>query len=759
MDGEPGPTDSRGLPRRLILLAAAAALAAVTGCKTTESPGMGPTASGASYNLFYSPGDHMEELLRAGDLESASRLYERERRWFHGGGESREALLADLAGRLTTRFASAVEASQNGLDAIVWPADREQWADIKSKLEAADRTLVRIGEHELLRTPRYRPARVARLEQALASFEQRLEADAAQAFLEYPLGSGPSFVEAYPLKVELDRVLAQASWQGRLAGYDRAGLQSIARAYGALLPAPMARELGLALYEAATAEGRLAGSLAAVSEARKLGIELDEVAQSRAVLVDVTSRSLTGKGAIEFPTSIVADLPFKTVTADLDGALAQPAAAGADVVVLVDIVYARTDRRIAKREEVQSEVQIGTQTVPNPAYAAAQIKVNEAMLQMQEAELRNTLNAYKPCYGLGCAVLGLGGIIGEIAVGERLKEAKEELARTPPTLTEPVYAPYSYNRMTIEAAKVATVHYYVIDRQAGTYFRDTFDIRESKTFIVAYGLEAGDRHRASALKGTDDEEKVVEFESAPVEVKLSEILERFVGTSSSAEKLPDIDTIRSHVLADKNAAIAAEEARSYDVAVGQGDGRFDSVVVVYHPHGGLGSGFYVTGNIVLTNFHVIDKTRFVEIKLFDGLETTGKVIASDPRLDLALIKVERRGSPATFFTGRSLTLGDEVELIGHPDGFEFSITRGVVSAMREIESSRMPGGRKVRFIQTDAAANGGNSGGPMFLDGRVVGVTTWKLAAVDIEGLSFAVHYGEVLNFLARNGIVPNAGS
>jgi S1-C subfamily serine protease len=173
----------------------------------------------------------------------------------------------------------------------------------------------------------------------------------------------------------------------------------------------------------------------------------------------------------------------------------------------------------------------------------------------------------------------------------------------------------------------------------------------------------------------------------------------------------------------------------------------------------LGSGFYVTGDLVLTNFHVIDGTQFVEIKLFSGLETTGKVIASDPRLDLALVKVGMRGQPVTLYAERTLPLGAEVELIGHPKGLEFSITRGVVSALRELESPNVPGGKKVRFIQTDAAINGGNSGGPMFLGDRVVGVNTLKTVGVEFEGLNFAVHYGEVLEFLARNGVAPGTGS
>jgi S1-C subfamily serine protease len=384
------------------------------------------------------------------------------------------------------------------------------------------------------------------------------------------------------------------------------------------------------------------------------------------------------------------------------------------------------------------------------------------MMSLQQIKRQNAINLATPCSGLGCTLLGIGGIVGEVAVQERLREAQEVLAATPMTLTEPVYQPYSYSRTTIEATKVATVHYHVIDRRAGTYLRDTFDLNESATFTVAYGVHAQDRNRAAALSATDAEEDVAAFEEAPVGVKLSQILSRFAQASSQVETLPSLDKIRTRILADQNAAIAAQQARTYSAAADQsaaeGNGRFDSVVVVHHATG-LGSGFYVTGDLVLTNFHVIDKTQFVEIKLFSGLETTGKVIASDPRLDLALVKVGMRGQPVTLYAERTLPLGAEVELIGHPKGLEFSITRGVVSALRELESPNVPGGKKVRFIQTDAAINGGNSGGPMFLGDRVVGVNTLKTVGVEFEGLNFAVHYGEVLEFLARNGVAPGTGS
>ena len=77
----------------------------------------------------------------------------------------------------------------------------------------------------------------------------------------------------------------------------------------------------------------------------------------------------------------------------------------------------------------------------------------------------------------------------------------------------------------------------------------------------------------------------------------------------------------------------------------------------------------------------------------------------------------------------------------------------MVSGLRMIESRYMQGGNKVRFIQTDVAINPGNSGGPLFYNDKVVGINTQKLAATELEGLAFSIHYSEIIDFLERSGI------
>lgn len=722
--------------RRLTGLVLLVGLAVLGACQTTG----GKSPLDVSYNPFFSPADHLEELLAAGDLDAASDLYERQRSWFAEGSESRRAPAHALAQQLYAQFAPTVDRALSDLEAITWPAGYDSWPSIEVAMGEADLTLADLGRHAILLERDYQTDAVRRLESVRADLRRRMKSDARQAFLDYPHATAPSFAATYPIELELATVLDGASWGDRLARYDAAELDAIRRIYADQLPAGMAGELERALdaQVTPTANGDGGGWLPP---------------SEGVVLVDLTSRTLARGGAVEFPIGIVAEPPLAAVKTGLEDAFGDTAAA--EVIVLIDVASARADRQILRRTEIESEVQVGTREVPNPAYIELETEVAKLAAYLRQQQISNARRFAEPCYDRRCEFGEIAAATAQVLIEIRLGDLYNQLTRMPPTLVEPVYRSYRFNRTTIEAAKVATVRYYVIDKRAGIWLNDTFDVRESAAFTVDYGRHADDRNRGAR----DDEADVAAFEAAPVEVKLSEILARFARLAPTAQALPSLEQIQAQILADRNAAIAAQQARSYDAAAAAGDSRFESVVVLYHPEGGLGSGFYVASDVVLTNFHVIERAQFLELKLFNGMATTGKVIAGDARLDLALVKVATRGLPVTFFAERSLPLGAEVELVGHPDGLEFSITRGVVSALRELDSLTVPGGEKVRFVQTDAAINGGNSGGPLFLDGRVIGVATWKLAAVELEGLSFAIHYGEVLDFLARNGIVPNTGS
>jgi len=138
---------------------------------------------------------------------------------------------------------------------------------------------------------------------------------------------------------------------------------------------------------------------------------------------------------------------------------------------------------------------------------------------------------------------------------------------------------------------------------------------------------------------------------------------------------------------------------------------------------GQGSGFFITPDgYAVTNNHVVDKAENVQITADDGKTYDAKVIGTDPRTDVALIKVEGRNDfPYVKFADRSPRIGDWVIAVGNPFGLGGTVTAGIVSARgRDIGA-----GPYDDFIQIDAPVNKGNSGGPTFdVDGNVIGVNT-----------------------------------
>lgn len=138
----------------------------------------------------------------------------------------------------------------------------------------------------------------------------------------------------------------------------------------------------------------------------------------------------------------------------------------------------------------------------------------------------------------------------------------------------------------------------------------------------------------------------------------------------------------------------------------------------------LGSGFIVdSSGLLITNNHVVDGASQVRVTLSDGREFAGQVLGSDPKTDLAVIRIQGSASfkPVTWGDSDRIRVGESVFAVGSPFGLGNSVTAGIVSARgREIGA-----GPYDDFLQVDAAINSGNSGGPLFdANGRVVGVNT-----------------------------------
>ena len=164
--------------------------------------------------------------------------------------------------------------------------------------------------------------------------------------------------------------------------------------------------------------------------------------------------------------------------------------------------------------------------------------------------------------------------------------------------------------------------------------------------------------------------------------------------------------------------------------------------VPYRQPRSLGSGFVISSDgYLLTNNHVVDGAEEILVRFSDRRELNAELVGADPRSDLALLKVEADNLPAVRLgSSDELKVGEWVLAIGAPFGFDYSATKGIVSA----KGRSLPNAENenyVPFIQTDVPINPGNSGGPLFnLDGEVVGINSQIYSnSGGFMGLSFAI--------------------
>jgi serine protease Do len=189
---------------------------------------------------------------------------------------------------------------------------------------------------------------------------------------------------------------------------------------------------------------------------------------------------------------------------------------------------------------------------------------------------------------------------------------------------------------------------------------------------------------------------------------------------------------------------------------GQQQGRGGQRAMPTH---GLGSGFIISADgIILTNAHVVRDASEVVVKLTDRREFRAKVLGSDPKSDVAVLKIDAKNLPVVpLAKGNDLKVGEWVLAIGSPYGLDNTVTAGVVSA----KGRSLPDGN-VPFIQTDVAVNPGNSGGPLFnARGEVVGINSQIYSQTGgYQGLSFAIPIdvaNKIKNQIVATGKVVHA--
>ena len=180
-------------------------------------------------------------------------------------------------------------------------------------------------------------------------------------------------------------------------------------------------------------------------------------------------------------------------------------------------------------------------------------------------------------------------------------------------------------------------------------------------------------------------------------------------------------------------------------------------------HYSQSSGFVITEDgYILTNHHCVDGMERISVRLYNGEEYDAKVIGSDDRTEVAVIKINADKKLKTAILGDSdkIKIGQYAVAIGNPVGFEYSMSIGFISGVeREVDSNNF----RYKMIQVDTALNSGNSGGPLFNSlGEVIGINTMKSSSYStiVEGVGFAIPINiakEISAELIKNGKVTRA--
>ena len=417
-------------------------------------------------------------------------------------------------------------------------------------------------------------------------------------------------------------------------------------------------------------------------------------------------------------------------------------------LILANPVVNDIDQEIVSRNEMVGKYQIGTRQKYNPDYDRirdqrdrARDAYNRALRKWEEDQYACANQTSK-----GRAFLCYALLSPNSGPYER---AQNLLERTPSILDEPIFQQYSFKKTKIKAKKERKINVSLINLKTNQVYKKDYIDSDSKYFTIYSGIRTDDTRYSSY--GGDTREDLESYLNSNDRIKLSTLATE-VETYKFEPSTPVISgSLKRYLVSDneKNPSYLTKTKKPMRDLI-SADKRFNSVVKIEDAiHGGSGTGFYVSQYLVVTNHHVVEGANIVNIQNFEGENFTGRVIDYDQQRDLALLKVNKRSTPVEFWNSGTLRVGSSVEAIGHPIGYDYSISRGVISSIREDVNPILGGlGKKVKYLQIDVPINPGNSGGPLYFGDKVIGVNTWGVSKKVAEGLNFAIFYQEVIEFL-----------
>jgi hypothetical protein len=482
------------------------------------------------YTLFFDQGDHLEELIKDREYLEAARLIDRERAYFAKDAEDYAEDLVTIVNALNEEHEPALHDALVGMKVFTWPAPEPKWLEIGDALRAAQTALVAYGDVPLLSEKAFRSGTASTLGLKVTQARRRLDRAAIETFILYDHFADRSFFDQWPVALDAAAFMSEhfnklgdrmalattRDLQRFLAHYPRDAVQGpdIFSKLSNHYVAAFLRELGANKTD-------LRAVLTAFKVVSDLGFAPTAVPGVTIGLIQSTTE------AADFPVTIETDLPLiETATAAPGQASSHPLAQAVDILITFDVTGATAERQVDAARKISSTYQTGTRMDINPAFVMARKRV----ILARGGDMAESLRA-DGMDGDGGADDGVRGFFsgdpGPVDPAD-FDGALDDLLTTPPTTEVPDFRVYEFERLRLDASKTVSALYTVTDKLGHNRVERRYGLRESRRFDIAAKVKDSDPRRDEYFATASSEAELKDWESAPLTIKLSDVIEHYL---------------------------------------------------------------------------------------------------------------------------------------------------------------------------------------------------------------------------------------
>ena len=489
-----------------------------------------------SYSLFHDQGDHLTDLIKAGQFEDAEQLFMTHKAGFfdQAGGLDRKPRMEKYAAELR-QLADALNAprkiqlktlSRQLLETVEAPHSEARWAAWRASLQEARSAVAQYRAHPLLGLPIYQDASLSDIESAIARAEQHIQNRAIEVVLQNPPDLAASWLtHSYPVHIDINNLVNRQSARvlEMLSNKGKQDVVAFHRIFGNQFGDDMLRNVGDLLLDKHDLKGvgdsRLRQAMKAYQDVKALGLKPSTLRGLRVLYAERANHN-----ELKFGSRLHPDIPLPTQTIEFDSLSGK---LDGNFLIILDIKKSEVQRKEGGLKRVRSQYLSGHRNIPNPQYAETKAAYERARSTHDNANSQNC--SYDR--GMGCAI---AKTILVATAGASMAEAQKKVYSTPEFLSEPIYRNYDYRTSKMEVKKTLSGKAYFIDLGALMYQVIPIELTDSTSFPLVHDLSAEDTQHASIVAAHKSEQDIDHYADQPMEIKLSTLVDTYLGEGSRA---------------------------------------------------------------------------------------------------------------------------------------------------------------------------------------------------------------------------------